>query len=544
MGNGWKRMCLNSNPSNGCQYDGQWCEDEFTGQSGVCLPGWKHSGDLSTEEGTGSAPDGDEDAILGMIFAIKALEGKPKPSWYNQLRKWADASCSAFLKYNTVTKGGYRMLKLGSCWGGWGNDGNNPSYHSPGSFKEMRDFHASFPANERYYALPNFGSGSLEDHWNNLISTSYEAIEAAQCPDQGMVPNWSTVDLVGNGIKHTGGTFSGSGTPQWEYGAEAGRTTWRLAIDAALYPNEMNTAAEPYLRPLLTTLGDGFNPNLSFNEKYFAADTFSSCNLPSVGKTITSFSGGWVWNAFVYAPTVSSLVVPIQGVSEAEQQDMIDKTGTVLANAIPSSYYHRCWTVIAIMTINGAIESVGKLLDSDTTPYPIQPVTPTSSPVDPTASPISPTLPPQAPPTNPPQAAPTNPPVSEGCNSLDYKNCLPEGYPTDEVCNLVWLSDGERTGCAALWQGCSDESDCCGEATCFGDKCVPPSEDDSSDDNCVVCDDVPTPEMTKKNKECADVPNQLKKKCNTSAGWTKKGFCKQSCHNLGLGYPGFVCCSS
>ena len=25
--NGWKRMCLNSNPSSGCQYDGQWCEE-------------------------------------------------------------------------------------------------------------------------------------------------------------------------------------------------------------------------------------------------------------------------------------------------------------------------------------------------------------------------------------------------------------------------------------------------------------------------------------------------------------------------------------
>ena len=158
---------------------------ESTGESGVCLPGWKHSGDLSTEEGTGSAPDGDEDAILGMIFAIKALEGKAKPSWYNELRKWADASCSSFLKHNTVVRNGYRMLKLGSCWGGFGNDGNNPSYHSPGSFKVMRDFHVNFPANERDYALPNFGSGSLEDHWNNLIETSYEAIKASQCPDQG-----------------------------------------------------------------------------------------------------------------------------------------------------------------------------------------------------------------------------------------------------------------------------------------------------------------------------------------------------------------------
>jgi len=538
--NGWKRMCLNSNPSNGCQYDGQWCEDESTGESGACLPGWKHSGDLSTEEGTGSAPDGDEDAILGMIFAIKALEGKPKPSWYNNLRKWADASCSAFLKYNTAVKNGYRMLKLGSCWGGFGNEGNNPSYHSPGSFKAMRDFHVNFPANERDYVLPHFGSGSLEDHWNNLIETSYGAITASQCPDQGMVPNWSTVDIVGNGIQHTGGTFSGSGTPQWEYGAEAGRTTWRVAVDAVLYPNEMNDAAEPYLRPLLATLNDGYDPNLSVNEKYFDSNTFTSCQLPSVTETITSFSGGWVWNAFVFAPTVSSLVVPIQGVPEATQQDMIDKTGSVLATAIPPSYYHRCWTVIAILTLNGAIESAGKLLDSVDPPSPVSPtpppINPTFSPVDPTLSPINSTPSPIS-----PVVTPTNSPVdSEGCNSINYKDCIPEGYPIDNVCNLVWLPDGERSGCDALWESCNQSDDCCGEAECFGEEdskaCVPPTSD------CTPCDDIPTPSFINKNKTCSDVPKALQKRCNKSDGWKKNGYCKFSCFQEGFGYENIVCC--
>ena len=32
-----------------------------------CLPSWKFDDDLTAEVGTGSAPDGDEDAILGMV---------------------------------------------------------------------------------------------------------------------------------------------------------------------------------------------------------------------------------------------------------------------------------------------------------------------------------------------------------------------------------------------------------------------------------------------------------------------------------------------
>ena len=81
---------------------------------------------------------------------------------------------------------------------------------------------------------------------------------------------------VRNGVvEHFPGSFSGSGTPQWEYGAEAARTTWRVAMDAALYPNNLQDDAKPYLNPLLQRLRSGFNPSLSFNEKYFSADTVS-----------------------------------------------------------------------------------------------------------------------------------------------------------------------------------------------------------------------------------------------------------------------------
>ena len=142
--------------------------------------------DFSAVEGTGAAPDGDEDAIIGMIIALKAVESdSTKPSWYDEVQEWADRSCTQFLQDNTVlsTSGSHRLLKLGSCWGGWGSEGNNPSYHAPGHFRMMRDFQASIE--NRSYALPSFVNS---ESWNNLIYTSYKFLEKTQCPHTGLCP--------------------------------------------------------------------------------------------------------------------------------------------------------------------------------------------------------------------------------------------------------------------------------------------------------------------------------------------------------------------
>ena len=249
------RLCLTSCPSSG---------------SSVCLPGWKHNSDFTSELGSGAAPDGDVDAIVGMIFALRAVEanGGSAPAWYNEVLEWADASCTAFLKYNTAYHQSYgdRLLKLGSCWGGWYPNGNNPSYHSPGSYKIMRDFHVNYPYS-RSYAMPNFEEGDLSATWNNLIDTSHDVIHATKCQDAiGMVPNWAKVTVENNQIVHVNESFSGSNTPQWEFGAEASRTIWRLALDAVVYPDEMNLGAYSNLELLLKQLDSEFST--AFNKSW------------------------------------------------------------------------------------------------------------------------------------------------------------------------------------------------------------------------------------------------------------------------------------
>jgi len=146
-------------------------------------------------------------------------------------------------------------------------------------------------------------------------------------------------------------------------------------------------------------------------------------------------------------------------------------------------------------------------------------------------------------PTATPQKAPTNPPVPvEGCYSMNHKDCLPNGYPADQnTCNIAWLPDGKRTGCVALGSKCGTSDNCCGDKlVCYGTgesaSCLPPVA------QCTTCDDLPTPKMIRKNKICADYPNQLNENCNKNNKWIKNGYCKISCQEVGLGYPDLVCC--
>jgi hypothetical protein len=248
-----------------------------TGTNHICLPGWKHNAALTLQTGSGAAPDGDEDAIVGMIFAVKALEKlSMKPTWYEEVKAWADASSAAFLEYNTIEDSSWRtdnlLLKLGSCWGGWGTQGNNPSYSSPGSYRIMLDYQINFPNADRTYYLAN--KSTLATDWGRLIKTSYAVLSAVQCADQGIVPNWATIGIATGEIVSTNGDFSGSGTPQNEFGAEASRTIWRVALDAAVYPELMQANAGPFMNPLLNTLYAGYSPTLA-NPKQWESETVS-----------------------------------------------------------------------------------------------------------------------------------------------------------------------------------------------------------------------------------------------------------------------------
>lgn len=179
------------------------------------------------ESGSGSSANADKDAIVAMIFAIKAFEAKGVlTSFYDKPNDWAERSCTAFLHSNAVANDPvfdkHRLLKLGSCWGGWESNGKNPAHHSPGSCKVMHDFHAACEDRACSLAISN-----VNHAWNDLVEASSD--------------------------------FTGSRTPQWECGSEAAAVTWRVAFDAALCPDEMDPSAKQCLNPLLGSLNGGFH---------------------------------------------------------------------------------------------------------------------------------------------------------------------------------------------------------------------------------------------------------------------------------------------
>lgn len=340
-------MCIDSTHhiDSNCQSGGDYCSGQY-----VCLPDWKHSKTGGFVE-TGSAPDADEDATLGIIMAVRAVENDAiRPSWYEDARIWADASSTALFQFNTIEKDGFQLVKLGSCWGGWESSGNNPSYHSPAAYSAMRDFQVTNGlANDQrngYNAIPRAD-------WNSLVQTSYSVLRAVQCNNGGaMVPNWATMTVSNGVVELSGGSFSNGNTGQYEYGAEASRTTWRVALDAALYP-ENSADWSAYLSEFNWRLNDNFNGS------GWPYDTFPNCRGPNTAQEITVFPT-WNTDAFIYGPTFSALIAATTDIPNAEA--MIAAAGQKMAEALPDGYYSRSWAMLSNLLLNGAMESAGQTM--------------------------------------------------------------------------------------------------------------------------------------------------------------------------------------
>jgi len=157
----------------------------------------------------------------------------------------------------------------------------------------------------------------------------------------------------------------------------------------------------------------------------------------------------------------------------------------------------------------------------------------------------TPTNPPINPPTNPSTKTPTR---TEGCYSNNYKDCNhPDFQSEDNSCSTIWLPNGSRNSCTALWGKCNDKNgNCCEPAVCHGDnfhaQCIAPPTP-SPTQACIDCKDKENKSMVNSEKDCATSKKYIKKKCSKNKQWRKKKYCQLSCFNIGLGYTGDVCCN-
>ena len=166
---GWRTMCERSkDQKQTCQIIGSGgkrpfsCGDgwDWTHERFPCLPHrrWAVSTGaipaLDAPLDTDSDAAADADAILAMIVLVVRFEGEDRP-WWREVGQFAYDSCKAFLHYNTETNGAGRdrLVKLGSCRGGWACA--NPSYMSPAHHRAMRNYLVDFSGvfnNEKHQA--------------------------------------------------------------------------------------------------------------------------------------------------------------------------------------------------------------------------------------------------------------------------------------------------------------------------------------------------------------------------------------------------------
>ncbi len=257
-----------------CQLSAQpsSCQDKFYCSGSPCLPHWKFDDGLTTAQGTGSATDGDEDAMLGMILFVKALESN-KPAFWSEVDTWAQDTCQAFFAFDTIRSnaGTARAPRLGSCWGGW--DCNNPSYWSPAAYRACSNF------------LQQRGGPRLD--WNTLLDTTYQLAAASQCPSTGLVPNWYVPNA--HNPSQTGTTAcSGSGTPAGQFGAEAARLVWRMAADYVIYGTAQSRAFS--LKVILS-----FRTLSLLLFLVVVSDLLTICVSKAVASVMTADKGNGAW---------------------------------------------------------------------------------------------------------------------------------------------------------------------------------------------------------------------------------------------------------
>ena len=343
---GWKKMCQLTDGGS-CQEGGYYCgSDQYP-----CLPNWMFNGDITAVWGTGSAPDGDEDGILGLIILVETTRNEDR-AWWQEVAEWTYFSCKAFMDFNTQlsSSGNHRILKLGSCFGGW--DCSNPSYFAPAHYTAFRNFMTEYA--EMFNSDNPCEGEEYKPMWDNLVRTMYLVLEANQCPSTGLVTNWYKPN---ENDPSTGGSVAGdcaySGTPYAEFGSEACRTMWRVALDYLW--NGLPGRSDVFLQRIasqatskLRLVNNGCSSS-SCNAE-IALDTPSSCFVASVLEP-------WTNIPFMLGPVSTAMMFPLPA-SDPEfpyQQQALNFAADRIDSSAINDYYSGSWIAISTITLSGDI---------------------------------------------------------------------------------------------------------------------------------------------------------------------------------------------
>jgi len=354
------------------------------GPSGVAA--WKYPLDQCAGLCTGSATDGDEDAVLGMIYLAAAL--KYPDDFVDTVMRAVISFASADLGfpdlYRTLPDGSKMFVpKGGSQWGGLlPAEGPlksaqepfcyNPSYFSPGHYRAFRDFASAHWRSGFDAYLPPHQDGSastlkeLIESFDGAVTAGYNLLFHSSCADSGAVANWvgggaacdkpdalncagvpwATTPYIGQK-----GECTASGTAFGAWGADASRTPWRIALDYVLYTEESGKV-KFYDQAGKSDPSSTFNAQTYLNrfanhyKKYSGCDGGKGECKSGDGKVKSyevakAFTGGapgitcdnvpntgdqW-WAAFMSYPTFTAFVAPDAGMTAEENKNWLDTFG-------------------------------------------------------------------------------------------------------------------------------------------------------------------------------------------------------------------------
>ena len=357
---GWRLMCERTR--NSCQaYAPAMCGGRVkrTGEPSrgtvACLPAWQFDVELRRQRSSGSAADADEDALLGLVLMVEATDAAAWPS-RPAAQLWAYETARAFLQYNTAAAGAARLTRLGSCWGGW--DCNNPSYLAPAHYRAFRAF---MLRHAKEYGKASEASAAA-GNWDALVRGSYAMLRDAQCAHTGLTPNWW--QPAGPQRPRGAAGCNSSGTSADEFGAEASRGVWRVALDALWTPAPWAGEAPPPSWEYSRRVGSHLVSKLNLSD----VANFSALDA---GCAVASVHAGWQWQGFIYGPLSAALMLPLE--TEKERQKKALAALAAHIGAAPrrdrADYYHGSWLAIATVTLNGDLgRACARLLGADNCP--------------------------------------------------------------------------------------------------------------------------------------------------------------------------------
>uniref|UniRef100_A0A7S0FTU6 Apple domain-containing protein n=1 Tax=Pyrodinium bahamense TaxID=73915 RepID=A0A7S0FTU6_9DINO len=326
--------------------------------SGVA--GWKYPINQCYPVCQGSATDGDEDAVLGMIYLSAAL-GNPKDFVDMAIRAviaFASADLGFPDLYRTLPDGTRIFVpKGGSQWGGLLPEQGefkssqqawcyNPSYFAPGHYRVFRDYTKKHWKSSFDSYLPPHLDGTrtsvadLTAAFNGAIIAGYNILYYSSCSS----------GAVGNPEESTRVTMYN----------RAGAADPAIVFNAKVYLNRMANQYKNHARcdaargdchAVGSTRTETFKLSVAFDQ----GPHMTCHNVPNAAQS-------W-WAAFMAWPTFTAFVAPLEPLSASDSAAWLDAlasncefTGKALLGSVcSSSYFELGQEVISTMVMAGAV---------------------------------------------------------------------------------------------------------------------------------------------------------------------------------------------